>query len=223
LLDEGRVTGAVNTVVITEENGRRIYTGTNTDCIGIRDALLSKTPPEKSQVSDAGMVIGGGGTTRSAVYALNKYLGCSPIYLVNREDQEVRDVINHFAETLDVELIHLSSVGMADKITAPRYIVGAIPDFPPSTPAEVTVREIVKNVLNKPGKGILLDMCYKPVFTHILAMAKDSGWQIVDGIQAMIGQGMAQVSIWSGLQKESIPTEAVSKLVREEVERKSQS
>src|ERR1700737_2757711 len=42
LLDEGRVVGAVNTIIVKEENGQRKYIGTNTDCIGIRDALLSK-------------------------------------------------------------------------------------------------------------------------------------------------------------------------------------
>src|SRR5579859_3271280 len=91
LLDEGRVIGAVNTVIVKEGNGRRKYIGTNTDCIGIRDALLSKPEP-KTSGTPAGMVIGGGGTTRSAVYSLHKYLGCNPIYLVNRDDQEVRDV-----------------------------------------------------------------------------------------------------------------------------------
>src|SRR6202035_3168836 len=97
LTDEGHVIGAVNTIIIAGEGGKKTYTGTNTDCIGIRDALLSKSAPvregDNGQGSTAGMVIGGGGTTRAAVYALNKYLGCSPIYLVNRDRQEVRDVL----------------------------------------------------------------------------------------------------------------------------------
>jgi quinate dehydrogenase len=221
LLEEGRVIGAVNTIIIRGDNDRRTYTGTNTDCIGIRDALLSKPMPSKGYASDAGMVIGGGGTTRAAVYALNKFLGCSPIYLVNRDVQEVRDVINHFADTLDVELIYLSSVAMADKIGAPKFIVGAIPDFPPSTPAEVTVREIATNIFSKENKGVFLDMCYKPIWTSLLEISKQNGWQTVDGVEAMLGQGLAQVSIWSGLKREHIPSKAISKLVREEVDRKA--
>ena len=223
LLDEGRVIGAVNTVIIREDDGKRTYIGTNTDCIGIRDALLSKAAPAKGPGSEAGMVIGGGGTTRAAVYALNKYLGCSPIYLVNRDDQEVQDVINHFADTLDVDLIHLSSVAMADRIATPKYIVGAIPDFPPSTPGEVAVRKIVINVFGKEAKGVFLDMCYKPTWTSLLGIAKENGWQTVDGIEAMLGQGLAQISIWSGLNKDDFPKEAISKLVREEVDRRNQS
>ena len=223
LLDEGRVIGAVNSVIISEENGRRIYTGTNTDCIGIRDALLSRASPISESGTNAAMVIGGGGTTRAAVYALHKYLGCSPIYLVNRDAQEVQDVVEHFADILPVELIHLSSVAAADKISAPKFVVGAIPDFPPATAAEVTVREIATNIFAKEGKGVFLDMCYKPRWTTLLDIADKSGWKTVDGIHAMIGQGLAQISIWSGLKRDEIPDEAISKLVREEVDRKTQS
>jgi quinate dehydrogenase len=217
LLDEGRVVGAVNTIIIRDVDGKRTYTGTNTDCLGIRDALLSKPAPSREGKGGSGMVIGGGGTTRAAVYALNKYLGLSPIYLVNRDEQEVRDVIDHFADKLDGELIHLSSVAAADGIAAPRYIVGAIPEFPPTTAAEVTVREIAKNVFGKPEKGVFLDMCYKPRFTTLLQIAGKNGWDTVDGVEAMIGQGLAQISIWSGLKRSDIPTEAISKLVRERV------
>lgn len=167
------------------------------------------------------MVIGGGGTTRAAVYALNKYFGCSPIYLVNRDVQEVHDIIDHFADTLNVELIYLSSVAMADQIAAPKYVVGAIPDFPPSTPTEVTVREIAMNVFAKKEKGVFLEMCYKPRWTSLLEIGKQNGWQTVDGIEAMLGQGLAQVSIWSGVERNHIPSEAISKLVRDEVERKA--
>jgi quinate dehydrogenase len=225
LTDEGQVIGAINTIIVKEEGGRRTCTGTNTDCIGIRDALLSKSAPthegETGSGSNVGMVIGGGGTTRAAVYALNKYLGCSPVYLVNRDEQEVRDVIDHFADKLQVKLIHLSSVAQADKIEAPNYIVGAIPDFPPTTPAEITVREIATNVFRKEPKGVFLDMCYKPRWTTLLGIAQESGWETVDGIEAMISQGLAQISIWSGLSRSEFPDITISKLVREEVESKA--
>jgi len=222
LLDECRVVGAVNTIIIRDVGGKRTYTGTNTDCLGIRYALLSKPAPSHAPGNEAGMVIGGGGTTRAAVYALNKYIGLSPIYLVNRDEREVRDVIDHFAEKLDVQFIHLSTVAAADQIRAPKYMVGAIPDFVPRTPAEVTVRQIATNVFKKPEKGIFLEMCYKPRVTTLLQIAAENGWDTIDGVEAMIGQGLAQISIWSGLQGEHIPTEAISKLVREEVDRKAQ-
>jgi quinate dehydrogenase len=40
-----------------------------------------------------GVVIGGGGTCRAAVYASKVYLGCEEVYLVNREQGECETVI----------------------------------------------------------------------------------------------------------------------------------
>jgi quinate dehydrogenase len=61
-------------------------------------------------------VIGGGATTRSAVYALMT-LGLSPIFLINRDNEEVRMVMENF-ESMGVdkpELIHLKSVEDIDQ------------------------------------------------------------------------------------------------------------
>lgn len=58
------------------------------------------------------MVIGGGATTRSAVYALSG-LGLAPIFLLNRDDDEVRGVIESFQVQQEAppgpELIHIRS------------------------------------------------------------------------------------------------------------------
>jgi hypothetical protein len=58
------------------------------------------------------MVIGGGATTRSAIYALSG-LGLAPIFLLNRDDEEVRRVIESFQAQHGAppgpELIHIRS------------------------------------------------------------------------------------------------------------------
>ena len=84
------------------------------------------------------LVIGGGATTRSAAYAL-KTLGLAPIFLINRDEKEVRMVIENF-EAMGAdkpELIHLTSVedvdrylgGGSTKAEKPELaiVVGAIP------------------------------------------------------------------------------------------------
>lgn len=86
------------------------------------------------------LVIGGGATTRSAVYALST-LGLNPIFLVNRDEEEVRAVIESFSASNEcLELIHMRGVDVVDKCfgasmtdggeerTPPlAIIVGAIP------------------------------------------------------------------------------------------------
>ncbi|TVY13510.1 Quinate dehydrogenase, partial [Lachnellula arida] len=97
LTPEGEAIGAVNTIFLrSHPDGRRLLCGTNTDCIGIREAILQNV--RKETVSEMrgrkGMVIGGGGTCRAAVYALKTYVGCDEVYLVNRDMSEVEQVIN---------------------------------------------------------------------------------------------------------------------------------
>jgi len=43
------------------------------------------------------LVIGGGGSARSAVYALHTWLNACPIYILNRCPKETDEVIGHFS------------------------------------------------------------------------------------------------------------------------------
>jgi quinate dehydrogenase len=83
LTPEGRDVGAVNTLFIREDsNGKRMFMGTNTDVIGIRESFVQNAKPETFQNRPA-LVIGGGGAARSAVYALRTWLKAGTIYLVS--------------------------------------------------------------------------------------------------------------------------------------------
>jgi quinate dehydrogenase len=83
LTDEGKDVGAVNTLFIREDStGKRLFMGTNTDVIGIRESFLRNAKPESFQNRPA-LVIGGGGAARSAVYALRKWMKVGTIYLVS--------------------------------------------------------------------------------------------------------------------------------------------
>jgi quinate dehydrogenase len=96
LTPEAEAIGAVNTIFLRKSpSGKRLLCGTNTDCVGIREAICQNV--EKG-VTDGmrgrpGVVIGGGGTCRAAVYASKVYLGCEEVYLVNREQGECETVI----------------------------------------------------------------------------------------------------------------------------------
>src|ERR1700761_152757 len=95
LTPEGRDCGACNTILIRKrEDGSRIYIGTNTDVVGIREAFYQNVRnPESVFQTRPGMVIGGGGAARSAVYALRRMMQCKPVYIVNRDKSEVEAVI----------------------------------------------------------------------------------------------------------------------------------
>lgn len=202
LTEEGKVIGAINTIFFkTAPDGSRIYCGTNTDCIGIRDAFINNVAGSPYQ-GKPGLVVGGGGTCRAAIYALQKFMGCSPIYIINRDAEEVEAVLKECrAQGVADDLIHVSSTAQAEKLQAPGAVVSAVPDFPPKTENEKTARAILSNFLGRGEKGALLEMCYHPSpDTEISALANQAGWQVIGGIEAMIGQGFAQAVLWTGIE-----------------------
>lgn len=96
---------------------------------------ISSEASYPAAVRGAGLVIGGGATTRSAAHALT-LLGLSPIFLINRDVEEVRVVqasLPHLTEK--GSLIHLRSPDDVEKYLAQPdsvrilVIVGAIREF----------------------------------------------------------------------------------------------
>lgn len=202
LTPEGQAIGAINTIFFrTAKDGRRIYCGTNTDCLGIRDAFLTHTAGSPYR-GKPGLVVGGGGTCRAAVYTLQNFLGCSPIYIINRDAAEVETVLQECrARGAADNLIHVSTVAQGEGLKPPGAIVSAIPDFTPVTEGEKTVRKILITFLGSQEKGALLEMCYHPSpDTQISQLAASLGWQVIGGVEALIGQGLAQATLWTGIE-----------------------
>jgi len=192
--------GACNNVYLTKEGKLR---GTNTDWRGIKGCLLSGTTSKQNLgKGKPALIIGAGGASRAAVYALFAELECGEIYVVNRDAQEVADLL------LDVEaysssarqpkLTHITSVEQAADLPAPCCVVGTVPDFEAQTEEEIKVRKMLETFLGKDEKGVLLDMCFKPRNTRILKLARASGWVTVDGTGVIGHQIEEQWKLWAG-------------------------
>ncbi|KAI5817243.1 hypothetical protein BZA77DRAFT_310160 [Pyronema omphalodes] len=225
LTEEGRMIGAINTVFIRRhpETKEKLYIGTNTDCIGVREAFLQNCPGilEKS-AGKPGLVIGGGGACRSSVYALWKWLGASKIYLTNRVRSEVDTVIEEFKKAgFPGELLWIGSVEEAKALETPALIVGTIPDFPPKEEGELICRAISEEFFNRPEKGAMLEMCYHPrPVTALYKLAEAAGWKLVDGVEAMVHQGIAQQMLWREAQLDQFKLEHTMAVVQEELKRR---
>lgn len=160
---------------------------------------------------------------RSAVFALAVYLNCSPIYVVNRDDNEVEAMLADFkkneTENFHPEMLHVKTPEQASKLPAPAYMyvglnerssmqltypialnsVAAIPDYPPSTEQEKLARATFEAILALPQKGQILEMCYNPrVWSDVAEVSKQNGWHVITGEIAMIWQGIEQQKIWLG-------------------------
>lgn len=161
-LDELATTiGACNNVYHDPSDYNKLV-GTNTDWLGVKGCLLEKGDEDKRpKPGDSGnpaLLVGAGGASRAAVYALSTQLFSTTIYVLNRDDKEVEDLIR---DTARIEprptIVHVKSLEQASKLSTPYYVVGTVPDFPPTTVAEKTVAAVLEHFLSCSPKGVLLD------------------------------------------------------------------
>lgn len=236
LTPECRAVGACNTMFIRDEPDassptgvRRVYCGTNTDVVGVRESFLQNVP---SAAHDSvfrgrpGLVIGGGGAARSAVYALRQWLGATTIYLVNRDAAEVAAVIAECTERgYGAGLVHVADAAQARGLEGPGAIVACVPDFAPATPAEREARAVTEVFLTeKDHKGAMLEMCYNPSpFTLLGRLAEDAGWQVILGTEALIWQGIEQDRYWTGRSAEELPVKEVKDEISRQVALRAQA
>lgn len=217
LTPEGAAIGAINTVFLEEtDEGRRLLVGTNTDCIGIREGIRQNISKEQYTTLKGrpACIIGGGGTSRAAVYALVHWLECKPVYFINRDADEVATVIAECnAAGFGENLVPVTSAAHAQSLAKPAVIVSAIPDFPPKTDAEKEVRGMIKAMMDG-DSGVLLEMCYHPSSnTAVSRIATESKWQVVPGTEAMIWQGFEQAKYWTGKEVADMPVEKVKSVI----------
>lgn len=230
LTPECRAVGACNTLYVRDEpdpssptGTRRVYCGTNTDVVGIRESFLQNIPTSQHDAvfrNQPGLVIGGGGAARSAVYALRQWLGATRIYLVNRDREEVAAVIAECSSRGYGEgLVHVETVKQARELEGVGAIVACVPDFPPVTEAEKQARAVTEVFLKeKAHKGAMLEMCYNPTpFTMLGKLAEQSGWQVILGTEALIWQGLEQDRYWTGKTLEELPVKEVKEAIAEQV------
>ena len=211
--------GACNHVSVTEDGALQ---GTNTDWVGIRDSLLRAKAPVPAGDGRHGLVIGAGGASRAAVYALAT-LGCKEVYIVNRDLEEVdalmRDMQNYSPQDRP-NVIHVQTVQQAKLLPAPSYIVGTVPDFEPQTASEVEARNVYATLLKSKDNshpGTMLDMCYHPLETRNLRLAEHHGWSVVDGVQVVGHQFRVQWRPWTNTEIDDRQEAAAWKILRETV------
>jgi quinate dehydrogenase len=189
--------GACNNVYPDPSNPSRLR-GTNTDWLGIRGCLLEGSPNGQQVLNKPALIVGAGGASRAAVYALHSHFKSSAIYILNRDNKEVEDLI---ADTQRLspppKIIHIKP-SQSQSFSTPYYIVGTVPDLEPKSPEELGVKALLQTFLDREEKGVLLDMCFKPRRTRMIKAAEGSGWACVEGTHVIGYQIEEQYRLWAG-------------------------
>ncbi|KAK1056338.1 3-dehydroquinate dehydratase (3-dehydroquinase) [Friedmanniomyces endolithicus] len=212
-MDEAASTiGAVNTIVPSEDAaGKTILTGYNTDWQGMVLSLRNAGALGSTcTLKQARMVVGGGGTARAAIYAL-KEMGYAPIYLVGRNKQKLAALSEIFPANYGIQL--LSAEEEAQALLPEQHPTVAIGTIPGDSPIEPGMREILCTIFgahdsavaadatagSAASRRVLLEMAYKPAITSLMQLAQNSGWKTVPGLEALVGQGVHQFRLWTGI------------------------
>ena len=199
VLEDARTIGAVNTIIV--DTSRKSSTGVgghligqNTDWKGMT-YVLGRAGAQHTPRQSA-LIIGGGGTARAAVYALHS-MGNTPLYLVGRSPEKLRDMTETFPKAYDLRV--LSSSRDVDAIHASPCI--AISTIPADKPIEGTLQALLTALFHHSSTDsqenrILLEMAYKPSVTPLMELAVQAGWKTIPGLEVLAGQGFYQARHW---------------------------
>lgn len=153
--------GAVNTVVVEKDR----LLGYNTDAAGFIAPLLARMGSLKdTEVA----VIGAGGASRAAIWALERQGARVTIF--------VRDV-----SKVDAPCEPLASASFSGY----DLVVNATP-VGPATPDQLR------------GARWVYDLVYNPVETQLLKDARDAGCQTLGGLEMLVAQAKIQFELWTG-------------------------
>ncbi|CAG8676308.1 2330_t:CDS:1, partial [Paraglomus occultum] len=162
--------GAINTIIVVrDKDNKRLLLGDNTDWLGIMYSIERALKDNNcTYQGSAGLVIGAGGTSRAALYALH-HLGISPIYLFNRTLANAQSLAATFPSEYGIIIIPSLSEPLS---SPPQIIVSTIP-----ATADVEIpKEILKfTEISKNKVGVIVEMAYKSRKTKLLQVAESFG------------------------------------------------
>ena len=216
--DAARAIGAVNTIVPVvsyadadadadadgKTTTKTTLVGENTDWLGMVYSLRSvggTVPPRTSKTPASAMVVGSGGTTRAAVYALHS-LGYAPIYVVARSPDRVAELARSFPA--EYALHHLAEPAQVAALAPEQLPDVVISTIPADRPIDPGMREVLVAALrrdrgpNAPAR-VLLEMAYTPRLTPLMQLAEDAGWRTIPGLEVLTAQGWYQVCFFYSL------------------------
>jgi shikimate dehydrogenase len=181
--DDAGAIGAVNIVV--PRNGKLV--GSNSDVDGIATALGTVAIRDSSV-----LMIGAGGAARAAAVCL-KAGGARRVTVLARDPKKA-DSLRTLLPQIDLEILPLTApqpLGPAADLiinASPLGMTGC-PDMP---------TQLLELLKQHAPHALFFDMVYSPLETQFIAVGRESGGRIVDGLAMLIGQAARAFSLFFG-------------------------
>jgi shikimate dehydrogenase len=178
--------GAANTIVVLRDGSLEAR---NTDAYGFRENLRESAGDWHPGAGPA-VVLGAGGSARAVVAALVD-AGVAEIRIVNRT--------RHRAELIRRDLATAStriSVHSWDEIAAVERDAGLLVNT--TSLGMAGEPPLVFDLAPLPRSTPVVDIVYVPLETRLLAMARQRGHPVVDGLGMLLHQGRPGFEAWFG-------------------------
>jgi len=176
--------GAVNTIV--KLSCGKLH-GDNTDWLGIANPIIHMANENSSPLRNA-IVLGAGGTSRAAIYALRFAVGVENIFIWNPRTLEKAQTI--------ADCFGISAVSNISELSGTKFDV-VVSTLPP-----IAVTEAVENAVSafvNPNETIVLDVVYFPTDTPILRVAANNNCHAISGSKMLLEQGVYGFEQWTNV------------------------
>lgn len=179
--------GAVNTVKVVGDGRERQLLGANTDWLGANRALAGHTGLRGKTV----LVLGAGGSARAIAFGLQE--AGAEVVLCSRTAEKGRKL----AADLGCSWFPLAEVDrLPGTVLINATSVGMAPHSGESLVAEKALARF----------AVVMDIVYSPLQTRLLQEAKAAGCHVINGLEMLLYQGVAQLELWTG---EAAPVEVM--------------
>ena len=187
--------GAINTLA-KGSDGK--ISGYNTDWIGIQRSILRHLP---SNALAYGVVLGAGGTSRAALYALSKIPQVQKVKVWNRTHSKAVELATEFNATAVQDLTQVLRQPQNKMMKRGPIVFIIVGTIPASAQSDLPLKEMYQQASNDYGFGIVVDMAYRPRETPLLLSSQqlEKSWNRVEGIEVLLEQGFEQFKIWTGI------------------------
>jgi shikimate dehydrogenase len=182
---EAEKIGAVNTVYRLSQGG---WGGTNTDWLGFIHPLGLFSLQNQNAT-----VLGSGGSARAVIAGCFK-MGLQSVRVVGRSVERLEALR---ATWPSLELLTWSE--LEDNLPTTHLLVNTTPIGMKSSQGQELRSPLTLNQIQRlPAGAVVYDLIYTPRPTLLLQWAEIAGYRVIDGLEMLIQQGAAALSLWLG-------------------------